>query len=74
MVERIQGMDGESPVCECGAGMVKKPTRPAMVTIRDGVTPRRSKGYIEGYSKEYLNSLGIDRDEHLEKAGKREKS
>lgn len=68
-VERIQGIDGESPVCECGAGMVKKPTRPAIIRVLgQGGYPVRSKRYKEGYSAEYLQDIGV------EKVGMREKS
>lgn len=56
-VERIQGIVGEIPLC-CGKTMTKLPTLPAIIKIigESGV-PARSKGYKEGYSKEYLKSL-----------------
>ena len=58
-VELIQGIDYASPKCKkCGAGMARKPTRPASIRVLSkGGHPARSKGYKEGYSKEYLKSL-----------------
>ena len=54
----MQPIGAEAPECEkCGAGMVKRPTRPAIIVMRDGMTPLRSKGYKEGYAKEYRKSL-----------------
>jgi putative FmdB family regulatory protein len=58
-IDRIQGIDMESPKCDkCGAGMVKKPTCPAIIRIiGKGKYPVRSQAYKEGYSKEYLRDV-----------------
>ncbi len=56
-VELIQGLTGAVPLC-CGKVMRKLPTSPAFFTVKDGMTPLRSKGYKEGYSQEYLKSIG----------------
>ena len=59
-IEVIQGRDKENPLCpECGAKMKSVFTAPSLITIKgkDG-TRTYSKGYKEGYSKEYLRSIG----------------
>ena len=53
--EEILGMDEANPQ-HCGVTMVKKITSPA-VTRMGGKAPPRSKGYKEGYSKEYIKSI-----------------
>ena len=55
-IEKVQEINKKAPCCpNCGAEMHKKPTLPAMVKIKGtGGYPIRSKGYKEGYSKEYL--------------------
>lgn len=58
-VEAVQSIEAGAPKCEtCGVGMTKKPTHPAIIkVVGQGGYPTRSKGYKEGYSKEYLKSL-----------------
>ena len=58
-LEKVQGINGEAPHCpNCGAEMHKKPTFPVMVKTKGmGGYPIRSKGYKEGYSKEYLKDV-----------------
>ena len=58
-IEVIQGIDKDTPLCpNCGSKMKKLPTLPAIVRITGmGGSPIRSKGYKEGYSKEYLKSI-----------------
>ncbi len=57
--EVIQKIGEEAPDCpKCGGGMIKKPSSPAIVRIfGEGGYPIRSKGYKEGYSKEYLKDV-----------------
>jgi len=52
----VQMIGEESPKCEkCGGDMIKKVSSPAIIRFKgDGGYPVRSKGYKEGYSKEYL--------------------
>jgi len=58
VVELVQGLTGVTPLC-CGRAMVKQLTAPAIITIKDkGGTRTYSKGYKEGYSQEYLKSIG----------------
>ena len=58
VTELIQGLAGAIPLC-CGKAMVKQLTSPSIITIRGkGGTRTFSKGYKEGYSKEYLDSIG----------------
>ena len=59
-VEVVQGIDKDTPECpQCGAEMKKLPTSPAIITMRGaGGTRTYSKGYKEGYSKEYLKDVG----------------
>jgi len=57
-VETVQGLAGAAPLC-CGEAMVRQLTAPAIITIKGkGGTRTYSKGYKEGYSKEYLKSIG----------------
>ena len=59
-LEVIQEMGASAPIClKCGGSMVRKPSAPAIIqmTKRGGRT-LRSKGYKEGYKKEYLKSKG----------------
>ena len=54
-LEIYQMMGDKPPVCgKCGGDMIKKPTSPAIIRTISGHIPVRSKGYKEGYSKEYL--------------------
>jgi len=57
-VEEIyQSFDGEPPVC-CGQPMTKLISRPAMIRIEDtGGVRIHSKGYKEGYYKDYQRRL-----------------
>ena len=52
----IQAIGAEPPKCPtCGGDMNKKVSSPAIVRfLWDGGYPVRSKGYKNGYSKEYL--------------------
>ena len=53
-IEVIQGIDEDSPLCpDCGAKMDKLPTSPAKIEIK-GIY---SKGYKEGYAKDYRRRL-----------------
>lgn len=57
--EEILSMDEANPCCDkCGGGTSKKLTSPAIITIKNGAIPTRSKGYKDGYSKDYLKSIG----------------
>ncbi len=57
-LEKVQSMDAASPKCEkCGRATVRRISPPALIRIEwNGVLPR-SKGYKEGYSKEYLKDV-----------------
>jgi len=51
----IQGIGEDAPLCpKCGGDMNKKVSSPALIRIPWGNILPRSKGYKEGYSKEYL--------------------
>ena len=58
-MEVIQGIDKDTPLCpDCGAKMRKLPTYPAIIRINmDGGVRVHSKGYKEGYAKEYQRRL-----------------
>ena len=57
-VETIQPIGFESPKCEkCGGKMVKQLTAPAVITIKNGCYPIRSRGYNNGYSKKFLKDI-----------------
>ena len=57
-VETVQRMTMTAPLC-CGEAMVRRLTAPSIITIKgEGGTRTYSKGYKEGYSKEYLKSIG----------------
>ena len=56
-VEEFLGMDEANPRCSCGGEMYKAITSPATITVKNGRYPVRSKGYKEGYSKEYLRDV-----------------
>lgn len=58
-VEKVQAIGIEPPTCpQCGGAMQKKFSPTANLKIKwDGIT-LRSKGYKEGYKKEYLKSKG----------------
>ena len=59
VIEKIQAMDAEAPDCQCGGVMLKKLSLPAIIKIKwEGSYLKRSKGYKEGYKKEYLKSKG----------------
>ena len=53
-------MEKANPDCDkCGGRTVKKITSPAVIKVMGpGHIPVRSKGYKEGYSKEYLRDVG----------------
>ena len=55
-IEVIQSMVAGIPFC-CGKPMSKLPTFPAMIKKKIGGVPIRSRGYKEGYSKEYLKGM-----------------
>ncbi len=57
--EKIQAIGTEVPICsKCGGAMRYKFSPIAILNIKwDGVRPR-TKGYKEGYKKEYLKSKG----------------
>lgn len=59
-IEVIQGLNEDGPLCpNCGAEMKRLPTFPAIIEIKGtGGVPARSKGYKQGYSAEYLESIG----------------
>ncbi len=54
--EEIRSMEGDTPRCSrCEGDMTKKLTPPAIIkVINSGGYPVRSRGYKDGYSKEYL--------------------
>lgn len=54
--EKLQKIGEETPQCpKCGVGLIKKLTYPALVKVKGtGGYLVRSKGYKEGYSREYL--------------------
>jgi len=56
-LEVFQEMGGEAPVCpECGGAMRRGCGSIAILNVKTaGITPH-SKGYKEGYKKEYLKS------------------
>lgn len=56
-LEQIQKIGADAPVCpRCGGAMRKKFSPIAMFKIKwDGIT-KHSKGYKDGYKKEYLKS------------------
>lgn len=55
--EVIQVIPGKAPLC-CGASMNRLPTSPAKIQIKaKGGVKIHSKGYKEGYSREYLKRL-----------------
>ena len=55
-VEVVQGIDKDTPSCpDCGAKMEKLPTSPALIRV-EGKTVL-SKGYKEGYTKEYAKDV-----------------
>ena len=55
--EVLQSFSGEVPLC-CGQPMSKLPTYPAKIDVRiKGGTRTHSKGYKEGYYKEYQRRL-----------------
>lgn len=54
-IEKIQGIEEATPKCGvCGGNMVKAITSPAIVRVPWGKVIPRSKGYKEGYAREYL--------------------
>lgn len=57
-IEVIQGLDKDTLMCpDCGTEMKRLPTFPSIIVVKGtGDVPTRSKGYKEGYSKEYLKS------------------
>ncbi len=56
-LELIQGIDDKSPLC-CGEPMKKKPTFPAIVKVKGmGGVKTLSKGYKEGYAKDYQKDV-----------------
>lgn len=56
-VEMLQQVVEAIPIC-CGKAMTKLPSSPAILRIMGkGGTRTYSRGYKEGYSKEYLKSL-----------------
>lgn len=55
-IEKLQKLGEANPDCKCGVGMVKLPT-PFQFRVKDGGNLRRSKGYKEDYSKEYLRDV-----------------
>lgn len=59
-VERVQAIGIEPPTCsQCDGAMCKKPSPIAVLQMKDDSGYRkRSKGYKEGYKKEYLKSKG----------------
>ncbi len=58
-VEKVQAMGIEPPACpQCGGVMRKEFSPTANLRVKwDNIT-QRSKGYKEGYKKEYLKSKG----------------
>lgn len=52
IVEKIQSFDSDAPLC-CGVAMSRLPTLPAKINIKG----THSKGYKEGYAKEYRRRL-----------------
>ena len=58
--EVYQRYGAEAPGC-CDSPMVKVFQPPALIKVKsDTGTPVLSKGYKEGYTKEYQRSLGIE--------------
>jgi len=66
-IELIQGIDKETPECpDCGAKMKRLPTRPSIITIKDGGGIRtHSRGYKEDYAKDYRRRLAERRGKEL---------
>lgn len=61
-ITELQEIGKEAPKClKCGVRMTKKPTHPAIIRVFSGGYPVRSKGYKEGYSKEVLRDVGIEK-------------
>ena len=56
-MEEIQSYDAEAPLC-CGLPMSRLPTLPAKIDVKtkSGIKVR-SKGYKEGYAKDYRRRL-----------------
>ncbi len=51
-------LSAEAPAC-CDKSMERQLTSPSLITIKgEGGTRTYSKGYKEGYSQEYLKSIG----------------
>jgi predicted nucleic acid-binding Zn ribbon protein len=58
-IEVVQLMGEDSPTClKCGGVMAKKPSLIAPIQVTNEGRRVRSKGYKEGYKKEYLKSKG----------------
>jgi putative FmdB family regulatory protein len=54
-IEKIQGINEAIPKCDiCGGDMTKIISSPAIIRVPRGKVIPRSKGYKEGYSREYL--------------------
>ncbi len=58
-LEVIQTIGSDAPKCPtCGGGMTKRFAPPAIIRLLDEYGhPIRSKGYEEGYSREYLKDV-----------------
>ncbi|KKN11726.1 hypothetical protein LCGC14_1023540 [marine sediment metagenome] len=57
-LEKIQEIGSQPPV-HCGVGMIMRRSRPAMVKMKnESGYSIHSKGYKDGYKKEYLKSKG----------------
>ncbi len=54
--EVMHSIDGESPLC-CAKPMLKLPTLPAIIKVEHQGNRVLSKGYKEGYVREYQKSL-----------------
>lgn len=55
--EAIQSFASNAPIC-CGAPMVRLPACPAIIEIKGaGGVKAHSKGYKEGYAKNYRRRL-----------------